>query len=50
MDLSDHTEQSVVATDELINGGKGEIIQSNHTMQVVGAIIQINRWPISGGN
>ena len=42
---SDHTEQSMVATDGrtmvatdgLINGGNGAIIQSN-------------RWPISGGN
>ena len=55
---SDHTEQLVVATDGctmvttdgLINGGNGAIIQSNHTVQVVGAIIQSNRWPISGGN
>ena len=42
---SDHTEQSMVttdgrtmvATDGLINGGNGAIIQSN-------------RWPISAGN
>ena len=47
---SDHTEQSMVATDGrtmvatdgLINGGNGAIIQRNHTVQVVGAIIQSN--------
>ena len=34
----------MVATDGLINGGNGAIIQSNHTVQVVGVIIQSNRW------
>ena len=55
---SNHTQQlmvatdvrTMVATDGLINGGNGEIIQSKHTMQVVGAIIQSNQWPINGGN
>ena len=40
----------MVATDGSINGGNGAIIQSNHIVRVVGAIIQSNRWPISGGN
>ena len=55
---SDHTEQlmvttdgrTMVATDGLIIGDNGAIIHSNHIVQVGGAIIQSNRWPINGGN
>ena len=31
----------MVATDGLINGGNGAIIRSNHTVEVVGAIIRV---------
>ena len=54
---------TMVVSDGLINGGNGAIIQrdhteqsysvdsrSDHTVQVVGAIIQSSRWPISGDN
>ena len=42
--------RTMVATDGLIIGDNGAIIHSNHIVQVGGAIIQSNRWPISGGN